>query len=898
MRIEHWWFTAPLRLKSIFRRRRVERELAEELEFHLELKIAEGLAEGLSPQEARHRAMRAIGGLDRRKEEMRAARRVSWLTDFVDDVGYAGRSLRRTPGVAALVVLTLALGIGMTVTPFSMVDALVFRPLPVPDPDGVVTLVGTSRDGAHEPFSHREYRDLRAPAKSFAGLIANSPLRSFGFAAAPGATAKVAGGMLVSGNYFAVLGVAPELGRFFRSDEDDVPGRDAVAVVDYDFWRRELAADPDVVGRRILLNGAEFTLVGVAPESFRGLHIFSRPDVYAPLAMASAFSTDPHRSFFDDRDARELSLRARLAPGTTLAEARREVAALAADLAREHPATNRGRSAALRTQLEMRTRSDQGEWKYGVVFLVLALAVLLVACTNVAGLLLARAQSRAREVAVRLALGAGRTRLVRLLLAESVLLAALGGLGGIAVGGFAIGLLRRFSIPSELPVEIPFRMDGRMLLVAVVLSLACAVVCGLAPALRTTRPDLASGLKAADVELPGRKRLWGRNALVVAQVATSLMLLTAAYLMLRGFRARVDAGVEFARQPVLMMRLDPRLASYDAARTSRFWRLLTARARELPGVVGVALTKSPPLGLDRFDALAFVPESFDMPPDRESFTAPMDTIDEGFFATLGIPIVRGRGFLDSDAADSPRVAIVNETLARRYWPDGDAVGRRLRLGGPDGPPAEIVGVARTIRYRESTDRDTEFVYLPLAQRPAARMLLLLRTAGDPRGSVDAARDLVRDLEPNLPALDTRTYEELYRYHVTEGPGIAIRLVSSMGAVGAILAISGLYGLVAYNVGRRTREIGIRMAIGAGPRAVLRLVLAGGVKLVAAGTAIGLVMGVAVEQMMNAAIFHGGRVDVVAYLVVVPAMFAATLLAAWLPARRATRIPPTLALRCE
>ena len=898
MRIENWWYTAPLRLRSLFRRRRVERELEEELQFHLEHKIAEGLADGLSPQEARHRAMRAMGGLEQRKEEMRDARRISWLTDFVADVGYALRSLRRTPGVTALVVVTLALGIGMTVTPFSMIDALIFRPFPVPSPEEVVTLVGTSRDGAYEPFSYREYRDIHDHTKSYAGVIANSPLRSVGFAAEPGTTPKVQGGMLVSGNYFSVLGVVPQVGRGFRADEDEVPGRDAVVVLGPDFWRRELASDPSIVGRRIRLNGSEFTVVGVAPESFQGLYIFSRPDVYVPLAMAGVFSTDPRKSFFEDRDDRELSVKARLRSTASLAAARSELAALAEDFARAYPALNRERGATVRTAFEMRTRPDQVEWKFGIIFAVLALAVLLVACTNVAGLLLARARSRAREVAVRLSLGAGRFRLVRLLLTESLVLAGLGGLGGIAIGWAAIEVLRDFSIPTELPVQVPFRMDGRMLLVALALAVLRAVVCGLAPALLTTRPDLVTGLKAADVELPGRKRLWGRNALVVAQVATSLMLLTAAYLMARSFRASVDVGVEFAHRPVLLMRLDPRLAQYDAARTARFYELLVDRARQLPGVSGAALTKSPPLGLDRFDALAFVPEGYPLPPDRDSFTAAMDTIDEGFFDTLGIPIVSGRGFLAADTAESPRVAIVNEAFARRYWPDGDAVGRRLRLDGAGGPPAEVVGVARTVKYRETTDRETEFVYLPLAQRPTARMLLLLRTSGDPLQWVEPAREIVRALEPNLPMLETRTYEDLYRYHVVEGPGVAIRLVFTMGAVGVMLAIGGLYGLVAYNVSRRTREIGIRMAIGAGPSAVLRLVMAGGLALVAIGTAIGLVMGFAVERLMNAAVFHAGGVDVVAYLVVVPAMALVTVLAAYVPARRATRIAPTLALRCE
>src|SRR6185295_15372315 len=329
MRIEHWWFTAPLRLKSIFRRGRVESELDEELQFHLEHKIEEGIAAGLSPQEARYRALRAMGGLEQRKEEMREMRRVHWLTDFLDDVEYAWRSLRRTPGLAALVVATLALGIGMTTTPYSMVDALIFRPYPVPRPNDVVNLVSTSHDNSFGWFSVREYLDIRDRAKSYAGVIASSDTGAVGFSAASGAAPRVKAGMMVSGNYFSVLGVEPRPGRGFRESEDVVPGRDAVVVLGPDFWKNQFASDPAVVGRRILLNGTEFTVIGVAPESFPGLLIYSRPDVYVPLAMARAFSTNPQKSFFEDRDDRELSVKARLKPGATLRDAGNELAVIA-----------------------------------------------------------------------------------------------------------------------------------------------------------------------------------------------------------------------------------------------------------------------------------------------------------------------------------------------------------------------------------------------------------------------------------------------------------------------------------------------------------------------------------------------------------------------------------------
>jgi macrolide transport system ATP-binding/permease protein len=901
LRIEHWWFKAPLRLRSIFRRRRVEQELDEELRFHLEHKIEEGIARGLSAEEARTRALRAMGGLDQRKEEIRDTLRVHWLTDFTDDVRYAVRSLRRTPGLTAFVAITIALGIGMTATPFSMLDRLIFRPYPVPRPRDVVTLVSTSLDNSFGNFSYREYLDIRSRAKSYDGVIASGTLQAVGFGAEPRATPKVGAGMLVSGNYFRALGVEPRMGRGFREDEDQVPGRDAVVVLGQDFWKRELAGDPSAVGRILRLNGTDFTVIGVAPENFPGLYIFYRPDFYMPLAMERVFSTNVLKDFFADRDDRELVVRARLKDGASLRQARNELAALSRDFAREYPKTNRDRGAAVRTQFEMRTQDSDANWKFGVIFTILGLAVLLVACTNVAGLLLSRARSRTREIAVRLAIGAGRFRLIRLLLTESLVLALLGGLGGVAVGYAAIGFLRSFRIPTELPANVPFQMDARVLTACVVLSLASALFCGLAPALQSTRTDLVSGLKSADADTPGRRRRRGRNALVVAQVSISLMLLAAAFLMFRGFHQSLREGTEYAdeaRSHLLMARFDPRLVQYGDEQTRQFYRLLIERARDLPGAVSVALSVNPPLSLDNPGSVAFVPEGFPMPRDRESFTSTMDTVDEGFFETMGIPILRGRGFRASDTADAPRVAVVNEQFAKHYWAGADAVGKRIRLDGASGPPVQIVGVARTVKYKETTDRPTDFLYMPLAQHPATRMVLMVRSSGDPLWLVRPLQDAVRTLDVNLPISELRTFEDLYRYHAVEGPRIAVEMVGTLGAVGLLLAVAGLYGVVAYNVSRRTREIGIRMALGAAPADVVRLVMGKGLTLVGIGTAIGLAMGFAVERLMNSMLFNAGGVDALVYAVVVPAMLLVTMFAAYVPARRASRIAPTLALRCE
>lgn len=900
MKLEHWWFTVPLRLRSIFRRRRMEQELHEELQFHMDHKIEEGIAQGLTPAEARLAALRAMDGLEQRKDEARDARRVHWLTDFADDIRFATRSLRRTPGLTALVVMTLALGMGLTTTPFSMLDALVFRPYPVPDPSRVVSLVSTSRESAFDTFSHAEYRDIRDHATSYDGVIASAPMQPVGFSAEAGVTPRVRGGMLVSGNYFRVLGVEPDLGRGLQDDEDRVPGRDAVVVLGPDFWKDEFASDPRVIGRTVRLNGNPFTVIGVAPKTFTGLSIFGGPDFYVPLAMAPVLSTNPQERFFEDRGDRGLFVKARLKEDTSLTQARNELEVIARNFESEYPDQNRGRGALVRTQFEMRTRGDDVNWKFGVIFSILALAVLLVACTNVAGLLLSRAQTRTREIAIRLSMGAGRFRLIRLLLTESLLLSLAGGLGGVAVGYAGLHFIGSFQIPTELPVVIPFRMDTRILLASLAVSVLSAVFCGLAPALQSTRTDLVTALKSTDADASGRPKLRGRNALVVAQVSMSLMLLTAAFLMARSFKDSVAVGPGFQVDHLLMARFNPGLVQYDSAQTQRFYTLLAERVRQVPGVRHAALTQNPPLSLESFAQVAFVPDGVDLPPGRENLTSTMDRVDDGFFDTVGVRVLRGRGFRTSDADGAPRVAVVNEQFAKHYWPDGDAVGKRIRLGRRDGEAVEIVGVAQNIKYLSPSKREVpmDFVYLPLAQDPAARMVLLLRTDGDPLQWVTALKDAVRAIDPNLPISGIRTYQDLYRYHAVEGPGVAIQLVGTLGMVGLLLAGAGLYGLMAYNVNRRTREIGIRMAIGASKRDVVRLVMGKGFALVGTGTLIGLAMGFGVERLMNSMVFNAGRVDALVYVAVVPAMLLVTMLATYIPARRASRIAPTLALRCE
>jgi len=891
------------RLFSFATRRVQEDRLREEIAEHIVLQTSDNIRAGMSRFEARRQALIKFGGVESMKEEHRAERGFILLENLLQDIRFAMRSLSRTSGLTAFVVLMLALGLGMTAGTFSMLDALIFRPYPVPNSSGVLTLVSTSHDSGYEWFSYREYLDLRDKTSSFSGVTANADMQAVGFAADPSATPRVKGGMMVSGNYFRVLGVEPHLGRSFREDEDLVPGRNPVVVLGPDFWMHEFAGDPSILGKTVRLNGVEFTVIGVAPETFPGMLIFGHPDFYMPLAMARVFSTNPQKSFFENRDDREVLVRARLKPGITLQQARNELDVFAANLARDYPQFNRDRGAAIHTQFEMRTRGDDVNWKFGVIFVVLSLSVLLVACTNVAGLLLSRARTRTREVAVRLAIGAGRLRLVRLLLTESLILASFGGLVGVAIA-YAITAWfqsqQSVIFMTDLPFAIPFRVNTRVLIASLALSVVSAVVCGLVPALQSSRTDLVNGLKSTEADLPSRKRFWGRNALVVAQVSTSLMLLTASFLMFRGFQHSVLDGTGFAKNHLLMVSFDPRLMQYNPSQTKQFYKQLIDRVRQTPGARSATLTQNVPLGADFFDwdVLAFAPDGFQMPPDRDHFTSMMDAADEAYFETMSIPIVRGRGFLASDTADTPRIAVVNEQFAKHYWPSSDALGQHIRLDNSAGPLVEIVGVAQTIKVQDAFGKSSDFVYLPVAQHPRDRMTLLVRSERDPLPLLQPVKDLVHTLDPNMPVLHTMTYEDLYLNQTVRGPGIAIKLVAAMGIVGLLMAVAGLYGVIAFNVSRRTREFGIRIAIGASSSDVLRLVLGKGILLVAVGVVIGLVMGLAVERMMNAMLFNSGGVDYLAYAVVLPALFTVTVLAVYVPARRASRIAPTQALRYE
>jgi predicted permease len=831
--------------------------------------------------------------------DTRRVRGLAWLEQLWQDVRYGGRMLAANPGFATVAVISLALGIGANCAIFTWTDALLLRPLPVARP-GELLAVGSTM--SFEGFtslvtSYRDYVDVRDRNKSFDGLAAFTSLRA-GLTTKPDELPKLRMGMLVTGNFFAVMGVQPDLGRSFTLEEDRVPGRDSVVVLGRDLWEKQFDADRDVLGRRVRINGLEFTVIGVAPAEFTGMNQFVRSDFYAPLMMWPRLISDPKIQPLEARDFRELSVKGRLKPGVKIAQAQTELSLLASNLEREHPESNKNRAMAVRTELQARIAQSPPDAMLIAMLTTLAAAVLFVACANVAGLLTSRAPARAKEMALRLAIGAGRTRIVRQLVTESLIVSLLGGVLGLAIGYGGVRLFRLIQLPTDLPIALTFQLDRRALVFSLIVAVASALLFSLVPAIQTTRTDLTAVMKATDTSARGRRR-WGRNLLVGGQVAVAVVLLTLATFMFRGFGAQLASGPGYKTDHLVMMSFDPGLVRYTEPQAQKFFEQVAERARALPGVRSATLSSSVPMANDSIGTVTIVPEGFQFPAGKDRVTVLGSMVDEHYFDTMGLRILDGRGFHANDSAAAPRVAVVNEQLARHYWPGQTPLGKRFRLDDAGGPWVEVVGLAKNSKYIFIAEAPTEFVYLPYRQRPQFQMTLLTESAGDAASLVGPLRDVVRQLDANQPIYNVRTMEEFYRMRTVDVFEMIIGMVGALGMMGLSLAIVGLYGLVAYAVSRRTREIGIRMAIGAGRTTVLRMVLGQGLVLAVVGLAVGLAASMAVERLLQAA-FPGGdnRSDPVALLLVAPIVLVITFLAAYIPARRASRISPMQALRYE
>src|SRR4030095_16136166 len=569
------------------------------------------------------------------------------------DLKHSARMLLKNPGFTCVAIVSIAIGVGANASMYSMPDALVLRPLPVPRPGEVMTVAAVpSAQGLRNPaMSYRDYVEVREGTRSFDRLAAYQ-LVAVAFATAKDELAQRKVGVAASENLLDATGVTPRLGRWFRADENEVVGRNPVVVLAYDTWTEQFGADSNIVDRRVRLSGIDFTVIGVGPEGFSGLDPYIRPGFYVPLAMVPALNRSPPAHALERPDFRWLRVKGRLKPGITVSQARQDVAAVAAALAKRYPATNRGLGVTVPTALQSRT-TDSSDTLLVTVLMTLSFAVLLVACANVAGLLASRAPERARELALRLAMGARRSRVIRQLLTESMLLSIAGGVAGLGLAYCGIVLFRQIDIPTDLPAALTFELDRRVLLVGTIVAIVSALLSSLLPAWRATRGDLAATLKEASGSLPRRSPLWTRHGLVCAQVALSLVLVTVSLWLYRGTRLMLANGPGYRTEQLLIVNLDPWLARYSDAQSHEFFRELKEKTRALPGVASVALTSDIPLGADARDIVNVAPEGYQFPAGSDSITVQGARVDEGFFATMNIPIVSGRAFTPADSEDTP-----------------------------------------------------------------------------------------------------------------------------------------------------------------------------------------------------------------------------------------------------
>jgi predicted permease len=809
---------------------------------------------------------------------------------MLNDLRYAIRTLRQNPGFALTAIVSIALGIGANATIFSLGDGMVLRPLPVPNPSQVVALRSRTPSGTFGDMSYRDFADYRDKLHSFDGLVAYA-LTPFGFARDSKSQSQMKYGFLVSGNFFRVMQTEPQLGRGFRPEEDQAPGRDAVIVFAHAFWETEFASDPAVIGRRVRLNGLDFTVVGVAPESFTTMDQFTRPAFFVPAQMAGALNSS-NKDPLANRSDREFTVKGRLKPGVSMQAADAEASALAKSLEQSYPATNRAFGAALRTELQSRIDDNPGTPLMIAVLFAIVMVALLIACANVANLMLSRGQVRAREIAVRLAIGASRGRLVRQLMAESLVIALMGGALGLLVAQFGVAIVAALPVADEVPIQPIVQLDARALWFTLLISLATAILFGLVPALQSTKSDLVPALKTGPSD-QNRKRFFGRNALVTVQIAGSVVLLVAASQLYRGFGFLLSHSPGFRFDHRLTMSLDPSLIRYTPEQTAQFYRTLMDRARQVPGVKSAALTSSVPMGSWRGETV--IPEGYQFPRGQESAQVWAGTVDEHYLQTLGIALLDGRGFQPADRVDSRRVAVVNELFAKRYL-GKNPIGKRIRLEQPGAPWMEVVGVTPTTKYAQMFEPPLDYVYLPFSQNPRGQMTLIAESYGDPTALAAPLRELVRSIDAYVPIYGVRSMADIVDQRAVRLMHVLNGIIASIGLLGLGLALVGLYAVVAYQVARRTREIGIRMALGANRPQVLKMILKQAASMGFTGVGIGLVLSFAGSRVLSASVMATPGFEPVLFTLVPLGLLLTTVLAAAIPARRASRVDPMVALR--
>ena len=818
----------------------------------------------------------------------------SWL----QDLRYAVRLLRRNPLFALTAVLSLAIGIGANTTIFTIANALLFKPpLGVADASRLVD-VGRSQDGqGFDNGSYANYLDIRARNTVFSGIYAYrlgpEPMSLRGKDGAE----RIYGEM-VSTNYFNVLGTPPHIGRLFTSDDSEQPGATPLAVLSHRFWMRRFNGDPAIVGQTLVLNGRPFMVIGVTPEGFHGTTVLTS-DLWVPVNMVGELASRLPPAILTSRESAWLVMGARLKPGVTVGQAQAELANIGRALEQEFPDANRGKG--LRVVASSPVPGDGAPVAaFMAVLMAIVMLVLAIACANVAGVLLARATTRRREIAVRLAIGAGRGRLIRQMLVESTLLFLIGGSGGLVLARLMTGALLSLLPAVPLPIDVTLALDGRAVVFTLTLSLVAAILSGLAPAFHASRAEVVGALKS-DTQ-GGPERIWLRHAFVVSQVALSIVLVVGAALFARALQRASEIDPGFDPHGVELAALDLSLGGYTADTGRVFARELIRRVRETPGVQAAALSAVMPLG-DRGIGLGGLAVPGVEPRNgRRFFDVDWNVITPGYFATMKMALLTGRDFSDADREGTPSVVIVNETAARQWWPRQDALGKTLlqETGRPDAPDAvrtlTVVGVARDSKYRNLGEDPRPFVYVPIQQQYLPRTVIAARSAHGQRLAGEL-RALLASMNPNLPIVQSLTFDAYSQLGLLP-QRIAASVAGSLGLVGVLLAAIGIYGVTAYMVSSRTREIGIRMALGAERASVVRMVLRQGLMLTMIGAAIGLAVAAAASRLLGSLLFGVGATDPLTFIGSTLLFFVVGAAACYVPARRATAIGAMDALRYD
>jgi putative ABC transport system permease protein len=868
-------------LRALLRRSQAESELDEELNYHIEQQAEQNIRLGMNPEEALFAARKAFGGVEQAKERSRDARGARWLEELWQDLHYGSRMLAKNPGFTTVAVITLALGIGANSVIFSFFNGVLLRPLPFQRPNQLVLLdeIATNREGVSLGVSWPNYLDWRAQNQVFSDL---GVYQDITFTLTGSGDAEELSGAFTSERLFETLGVAPQLGRTFTPEEYQT-GHHRAVILSHSLWQRRFGGDPSISGKAITLVNRPWVVAGVMPPGFK---FPGGVDFWAPLAHAARFP----------RSMRGLGAIARLKPGVTIEQAQSEMNLIARRLAEQDPTSNKGLDVKV-TRLREHLAKD---YRRGLWILLSAVGfVLLIACANVANLLLARAAARRREMAVRAALGAGRSRIVRQMLCESLLLGAMGGAAGTALAWLGLNLLPA-ALPAELPFWMKFNVDGRVLAFTLAVSLLTSLVCGAAPAWNAARIDLIEALKDGGRGAAGESRHRLRRLLVTSQIALALILLIGAGLLMRSFLRMQQVRLGFNPDNVLTVRVTTPGIGYRGGASS-FYRQLVERVNALAGVkIAGAVIPLPLSGVgelwDNFLTVEGQPaSSFGQAPRIN-----LGIITPQYFRAMEIPLLAGRAFTDADSPDAPPAAIIDEQLAREYWPDENPIGKRIRIGLPnnDTPWRTVVGVVGTVQHERPEQMDAArrmTAYVPSLQSPTGFQTLVVRSKLPRESLIPAVKNVVKEMDPNLPI----THISMMRDVIAESvwrPRLYAILFVVFAVVALTLAAVGVYGVMSYAVASRTNEIGIRMALGAERRHVLKLVVGQGMALILIGAGFGLAGALALTQLMKTLLFGVSATDPLTFACVSILLCSVALLACYLPARKAAQVDPLGALR--